>query len=349
MIRIVGIPAYPGVFCCGTALSACRHRVHAADWLLGTLSLVRAPSWSETQGWPIIVKVMDGSRKIDHWSKSKMEFTSAYTIPGSSGHSSAASKDSSILVFQSKDSLRGHSEGRVRISNPIGIKGRITLLHAMIPNTAPTFDAETFVFHEDGGLSFSITGSFTPTELASRLQEGMRKCSRESGRSINYIVTFSVNTQRLSFSSGDTRHRFSIDPSNFSAGLAYKLGFRPCANPPGDCITAHDPVHLEPPVGCLIEIDNIPAAKKIDQTSGGPIGHFFVPLVQHPHLAASIMPGVDGPLITTAFAEYNGTQGIDFSGGDVSTMMGFRLINPDTHRILGVYRNWVMVLRIDRF
>lgn len=239
------------------------------------------------------------------------------------------------LVLCSNHRTSGtYYEGKLTLPYPLMGKNKVDLVYAMIPNTAYTFTAETFTFKEVvATLNITLTGSFTATSLATYLTTQMTQESADHGASQTYSVLYNQNTAKMTFSDvSGVPALFQIMAGSFSNALAYKLGFNVANTVAATSVTTPNILNLQPPKGCLIELDGLTMAKKIHHSSVGPLGHFFIPLT------------TDSFAITDYYHKSmfeNEVQAHEEFGH-----INYRLLNPETRTLLQIQSDWIVVLRI---
>jgi hypothetical protein len=205
----------------------------------------------------------------------------------------------------------------------------------MIPNTAYTFSADAFVFKEAvATLTFTLTGSFTATSLALYLQQQMTAASLAGGAHQTYTVTYNANTAKMTYAdTSGVPANFQILASGYSTALAYKLGFNVANTTAATSVTTPNILNLQPPKGCLLELEGLSMTKKIQHSKAGPLGHFFIPVTTDSFAIMDYYHRSMFDNIINIADEYNHIY--------------YRLIDPETRQSLQIQSDWMAVLRIE--
>ena len=257
---------------------------------------------------------------------------------GSSMMSDYCKESPNILVLCSSLRFSGtYSNGTFQL--PTSVKGckKLSLLYACIPNTVYTFNGETFTWEETVGpvtLSFTLTGSFTATSLALYLQTQMIAASLATGNSYTYLVTHDTNIGKLTFAETSGPATFSILGS--TAGFPiYKLGFNAADTTVATSVVTPNILNLQPPKGCVIELSGLSNAKKILHSSGGDLGHFFVPMTS------------DSFGIVDYFQRSSFANEVKLSKNEILSTFNYRLLDPETRLELAIQSNWMIVVLME--
>lgn len=243
-----------------------------------------------------------------------------------------------LLLCSNHRTSGTYYEGKLTLPIPIIGKKKVDLVYAMIPNTAYTFNAEVFTFKEDvspmpATMTIPLTGSFTATSLATYLTVQMTAKSLTHGYRKTYSVTYDQNTAKMTFSDiSVVPANFQVLASGFSTALAYKLGFNVADTVAATSTTTPNILNLQPPKGCLIELEGLTMAKKIEQSDAGPLGHFFIPLT------------TDSFAITDYYHKSMFESEVQVH--ETLSHVSYRLLNPETRALLQIQSDWIVVLRI---
>ena len=244
--------------------------------------------------------------------------------------------DMATLVLCSNHKTHGnYYEGHLNLPMTLHGKHKVSLIYAMIPNTAYTFNGDTFTFKEVAAtLTFTLTGSFTATALALYLQLQMIAESLAHGAGQTYTVTYNATTGKITFQdTSGVPANFQIMASTFSKSLAYKLGFNVADTVAATSTTTPNILNLQPPKGCLLELDGLSMSRKIQHTSGGQLGHFFIPVT------------VDSFAIMDYYHKSMFENEIEVL--DEFNNIYYKLIDPETREALKIQSDWIAVLRIQ--
>ena len=221
-------------------------------------------------------------------------------------------------------------EGVIMLPEELSGSKKITLQYAMVPNTVYTFN-DSFTFEEGAGgpKTVTLTGAYTGVALATYLSTWM---TANSTAGDTYTVTYNTVTGKFEFvNTLPTAHSITITTANLSKRMGFAVGTEVAAA----THTSSSVADLSPPKGCLLEISGLQNAKKLMTSSGGSLGHFFIPMT-----ADSF--GIVDYFELTSFANV-----VELGANERLKVIQYRLLDAESRLVLQVQTDWMVVLKVE--
>ena len=238
-----------------------------------------------------------------------------------------------LLVISSahKTSNSTPYEGSIILPEEIKGNSKLSLLHAMMSNTVYTF-SDVFQFEEAAGgpKTVTLTGAYTGIALATYLTTWM---TANSTAAAAYDVQYNTTTGKFEVTTTPgTAHTITVATSN----LAKRLGLAVGTTASTATHTSTTVADLSPPKGCIMEVVGLKKGQTIMCSSGGLLGHFFIPMT------------ADSYGIVDYFEKSNFKQLIDLSeDGRPMKVFKYKLYDVDTRDVLLLQTDWQIVLGVE--